>query len=1028
MPSAPLLHLHLFGPFSASLDDGSPVSFPTDKVRALVAFLALETDRAHDRHSLAALLWPEWPDDVALNNVRKTLHRLREAVAKADPALAERLLAADRRTVAMRPDALDLDASAFEADLAAVAAHSHVSLAACPSCLERLSMAVNAYRADLLDGFALPDAPAFDEWLALRREALHQRQMGALLRLAEAYLVRGEPMAAAELAQRCLAFDPWSDAACRQAVQALSLAGLRSEALALFDRFEQLLADELGILPEPDTLALVERVRAGADLAPAAPRRVELHHFPPTYSPFTGREAELVQLSELLAEPGTRLVSLVGPGGVGKSRLAVEAMRRHTGEPADAYFVALADVTDAAHVPEAVAVSLDLTFRERADPRSQLLDHLAGRACWLVLDNFEQLSDATGLLAEILDAAPEVRLLVTSRHALHLRAERLVRLEGLACPDEAGTVTADLETPAVRMFLHAAEHFEPGRSHQPDEVADVSRLCRLVEGLPLAIEIAAAMRRSQSCAAIADAIGANLNRLASPFHDSPERQRSMLAVLDYSWALLSPVERLAWVGAAVFHSPFTPDAAVDIIGTSSAVLTALVDKSLLRQAAGGRLTLHALSRRFAGDQRSQLGGQSGWAKDLDRRHATWFLGQLAAAEPDLFGSTPHLAVRQLLPDMDDLRAAWSWATEPSSPDLLSTSLASLRRLLSLAGLFQAGAELFATAAERCVASLPMSPAAGDPTVGIAGRLLTATAYFLSRTGDGEGARNAAERAVELCDLAGSPGEAALARGELASLLLLAGEPDACRALLDAALSLAALDPSSRAQPEILSQLGECCLRTGQPQAAVDYQRAALALREAAGDRVGIARAHGALAVSLGNSGDLDAALSENLAALADFQAMGLSGPSAVFLGNRGYMLSVLGRDDEALEFGQQALALDEAQGHRLGMARHLSNMARVYRRQERWAEALTALDRALELLAAQGAMSFHDSLLTDRAEALLGLGRLAEARATNDLGLARMRAAGVPDHIADGEALAERIAAAYAASPEIVAGEPAEPV
>lgn len=1011
MPPTRLL-LHLFGPFAAHVDEGTAVTFPTDKVRALVAYLALDADRAHHRHSLAALLWPEWPDKVALNNLRKSLHRVREAVGRANPALAERLLAADRQTVRLQANALDLDVASFEADLAAVAAHAHDGLATCPTCIERLATAVDRYRADLLDGFALPDAPAFDEWLALRREALRQQQVGALLRLAEAYLARGEAEAAVEPALRCLGLDPWSDAACRRAMLAQAQAGRRSEALALYDRFEQLLAKDLGIAPEPDTLALVEQLRAGLDLAMPAPRGVQLHGFPSTYTPFTGREPELLRLTELLAEPATRLVSLVGPGGVGKTRLAVEAMRRRTGASADAYFVPLADISDAAQVPEAIAVSLGLTFRERADPRTQLLDHLAGRACWLVLDNLEQLTEATDLLAEILAAAPDLRLLVTSRHALNLRAERLLRLEGLPYPESAGAVTTDLETPAVRMFLHAVEHFEPGRSHQPPEVADISRLCRLVEGLPLAIEIAAALRRSQSCSALADAIEANLSHLASPFHDTPERQRSLEAVLDYSWALLSPAERLAWVGAAVFHGPFTVPAARAIIGTSEGVLAALVDKSLLRRAEGERLTLHALSRRYAADQGASLAGQSGWASDLDRRHAAHYLGQVAAAEPELFGRTPHLALRGLLPDLDDIRAAWTWATDPPALELLSASLTALQRLLGLAGLFQVGAELFSAAAERCTAALGPTPARGDATAILAGRLLTAAAYFRSRRGAGAGARRAAEEAVAICDAVGPPEDAALARCELAALLLLAGEPDACRALLDEALSQAVAGPTPRAQAEVLGQLGTYCLRTGQAQAAVDHQRQALALREKAGDRVGIARAHGELAVSLATCGDLEPALDENAAALADFEAMGLTGPGAVFLGNRGFMLYQLGRDDESLAYGQQALALDEAQGYRLGMARHLSNIARVYRRQARWSEALAALDRALALLAAQGAMSFHDSLLTDRAEALLGLGRLAEARATNDEGLARMRAAGALEHVAEGEALAERIARA----------------
>ena len=414
---AKTLRLELLGGLRVTLDGTPVVGFISSPVPALLCYLAI-TGIPQFRPALAALLWSDLPEVDAATNLRQVLVNLRHLL---DPYLL-----VTRQTVAFNRDrAYWLDVEHFEAHLAAGFATGD---------LQRLRAAVTLYRGDFLQGFAVRDAPAFDEWALAEQQRLRERTLHALHVLAVQHTGRGEYAAGIDYTTRLLALDPWREEAHRQLMVLLARSGQRHAALAQYATCRRVLQEELGVEPAEETTALYKRIQA----AGAASR----HNLPPQPTPLVGRHEELPEIARRLADPACRLVTIVGPGGTGKTRLALQAAAEAVETFLDGiYFVPLAAVSSAESLVSTLAGVLKSPFASGVDPRLQLLNYLRERELLLVLDNFEHLIEAgAGLLIDILQQAPEVKLLVTSRERLTLQEEWLFELEGLtfrACaPDE----------------------------------------------------------------------------------------------------------------------------------------------------------------------------------------------------------------------------------------------------------------------------------------------------------------------------------------------------------------------------------------------------------------------------------------------------------------------------------------------------------------------------------------------------------------------------------------------------------------
>jgi predicted ATPase/DNA-binding SARP family transcriptional activator len=688
------LSLALLGPLQVMLDGAPITTFESDKVRALLAYLAIEADRPHRRDALAGLLWPDRPERAAHLNLNQALANLRGAIG--DRTATPPFLSITRETVQFnRASDYELDVEAFSARLAACKEHLHRHVATCKSCIQRLQQAADLYRGSFLAQFFLSDSAAFEEWALLKREWLHRRALHTLARLADYHERRGDCEQAQHYTWQQLELEPWREESHRQLMRVLALSGQRSAALEQYERCRRALADELGVEPAEETTALYENIRdtASAEMSPQRDETQHLQNFPAQPTALIGREAELAELGALLENPACRLITIVGPGGIGKTRLvlAVAAEQAETFTHGAA-FVPLQAISAAAFLAPAILSALDIPLQGQRGPGEQLLDHLRGKEQLLVLDNVEQLlapdqsgdGGAAKLLADLLQRAPGVTLLVTSRERLALQGEWLFDVSGLSYP--AGELADDLEGySAVQLFMQRAGQVRRQFALADGEARAVARICRLVEGLPLAIELAAAALRGRSCGAIAAAIETSLSALETTLRAVPERHRSIWATFEHSGRLLSDEERQVFPRLSVFRGGFTLEAAAALCGelkieneqlrkdfTGEAIfnsqspreypilnlLSALLDKSLLRWDGTARYDMHELVRQYASEKLEEAGETA----ELRNRHAAYFLALAEQAEPELWGGADQISWNHRLQmEHDNLRAALQWS-------------------------------------------------------------------------------------------------------------------------------------------------------------------------------------------------------------------------------------------------------------------------------------------------------------------------------------------------------------------------------
>ncbi|RIK36995.1 MAG: hypothetical protein DCC55_25585 [Chloroflexi bacterium] len=419
------------------------------------------------------------------------------------------------------------------------------------------------------------------------------------------------------------------------------------------------------------------------------PPTVPPHNLPRQLTPLVGRSNELASICTQMADPLCSLLTLTGPGGIGKTRLAVEAATaivRGTvpavqAEPAPAfadgvYLVNLQPLTTADLLAPTIADVLGLHRSGMEEAAEQLVRYLADKQLLLVLDNFEQLLPAgADLLEQLLVAAPGLKLLVTSRETLNLREEWIYPLKGLPYPkpgstrvDEPAALARQLEqSAAVQLFVERARRVRWYLSLE-QEGADILAICQLVEGSPLAIELAAAWTRSMRCAQIAEEIQRNLDFLSTNLRNVPERHRSMQAVFAQSWRLLTQTEQTVFKRLSIFSGGFTRQAAEQIAGASLVTLSTLVDKSLLRWDAEGLYQIHELLRQFGEEQLEQTPEE---AQSVHNAHCDYYSRRFQGLEDSLYGPYRRQLIAEIAAEFENVRQAWNWAVEMGNATVIS---------------------------------------------------------------------------------------------------------------------------------------------------------------------------------------------------------------------------------------------------------------------------------------------------------------------------------------------------------------------
>jgi predicted ATPase/DNA-binding SARP family transcriptional activator len=674
--------------------NGQPRSIAERKATALLAYLAVMGE-AQMRDTLAALLWPEHDAQRARANLRYTLWLLKTA-------LGAEWFVTERESLGLHTKAaVWVDVTEFQ-----TLVRNEPALAEDAAIL-RLEKAVELYRGDFLAGFTLADAPEFDDWQFRLGERLRGQLAAALEKLVYYYESRDAWPSALDYARRWLALDPLHEPVHRHLMRLYTAGGQRSVALRQYVECVRLLKSELDVAPEAETTSLYEMIRtrrypagegetAKSAAQPSGTRDGELlrpaaqpgpFKVPAASTSFVGRKKELAQIADRFADPAARLVTIVGLGGMGKSRLAVEAAAAMGDRFADGlWFVALAPVASAGLIPSTLATALEIPIQGAADLEAHIMRYLGDKELLLILDNLEHLLDGTAFIERLLESAPAVKVLATSRVRLRLESEWLLPLDGLTVPasTEISTLTP-AEYAAVDLFVQRARRLVPDFALTTSTAAEVVRICQLVGGMPLAIELAAAWLRSVPLAEIAGEIQANLDFLAASMRTDSQRHRDMRAVFDHSWRLLDERERQTLMRISVFRGGFTRQAAVEVTGATLHILSGLVDSSWLQLDPQGRYEIHELARQYAEEK---LEAEAATATHARATHSAYYAAladRIGVYEGEVSGHIGKL--NTLLLELDNIWAGWQWEAANRNFDQIGKYVPSLAWLADAYGLY-----------------------------------------------------------------------------------------------------------------------------------------------------------------------------------------------------------------------------------------------------------------------------------------------------------------------------------------------------
>lgn len=1003
------LEVRLFGRLLIQRNGELVTKLVSRKTGALVVYLARNL-QPQAREVLASLLWDARDQTQAAGNLRVALSSIRDELGE--------LVLSNRQIVEINPTAeVWVDANVLEERLSFLTKRTSSQKSLSPAEVLGLEQGLALYQGEFLAGFSPRDADLFDGWVRQERERFQILVQEGLDALVTHYLSVGQYTAGIEWAQRWLQIDSLNENALRQLLRLLGSNGQRNLAIQQFSDFQRRMIDELGVDPSPETLALYERLldteldlrQSVATLPAPAPPAIDLrppllHNLPSALLTIVGREQELDQIEDRLLGPACRLLTLIGIGGIGKTRLALEAAQRLLHLPgartlfADGiYFVRLERIFQGELLPSIIAEALNFQFHGRSEPSDQLLAYLRNKQLLLVMDNFEHLVDQSDLVLDILQQAPQVKVLATSRERLNFAGEWLIDVYGLpywspATPAAgplslpAMQTTDPLSSPAAQFFVRCATAGQPGFT-PASQLAAIAELCQLLDGSPLGLLLAAAAVRTHSCQQIVAEIKRNLDFLAVQMRNLPERHRTLRAVFDHSWALLTPAEQQALPRLAIFAEGFTVEAASQITGVTPQLLQNLAEKSLLQH--GGipvELTVtswksgYKFHRTLYPFVLEKLQADPALFTELRQRHCLYFANFVATQAAAFKGIGAVQATAALALELENIRASWFYAANHLLLDCLAQSLEGLAQFYLVRGPLSEGqTALQAASAEirrHFADQLPTAPQAQR----LLGHLTAEVAHFYNELGLFAEAVAAAQEALALALPDDSENQARAYLRWGAALHLQAQYADA-QAVLERALQLAPLNqlPSLNAQARLW--LGKSLMYQGNYPAGRHQVEQAVVIYQQLDNLYNELDANNSLAMVDFFSGDYSAAKATYERCLASARSLQDERSLGRALNNLGALSSHLGEYAQAQAYYQEALALKRAIGDRPIVGLILANLSLLTNRMNEYQLALQYSREALTLSQELGERDTQAYAYFCMGQAFSSLGDLAAAAA-----------------------------------------------
>jgi len=658
------LQLKVLGTFEVSWQNKPIAYFRIDKIRALLVYLCLESNRPHRRETLATFFWSDKDSKAGRHNLRQSLYRIKQTLNQCRQGLGDKFLHVTRQEVRSSPQMIRVDALSFMESLQSKDNFWKDTFIQNDSDLKYLEKCAENYKGDFLENFDLSGEPLFSEWVQNWRLTLHKQACLLFEKLAQSFQEKRNLQKANQWLTRWLIAEPWNERAHRQKMRVLAQSGQRSAALAQYHDLVTILLEEFQADPTDETEDLYQQIHCEeVQVEIKSSSQNSLHHLPYQDTPFVGREKILELLYNDLCKQNTRLLTLLGMGGAGKTRVLVELANRiaRSNHPFShgIYFIPLASLSSPQQVPSTLAQQLNLPIQAINHEKKQLIDFLKERKVLLLWDNFEHVSMAKEFLQDILHSAPHVQMIVSSRSALNMKAEHRRPLNGL------------LPHNAQKLFVQCANRVQPDFGDTSEHPL-IEQICTKVEGFPLAIELAASWVRVMDCHSILEELQ-DSQCLHNEWTAFPERQKSIFTIFEHTCSMLNQAEYQALVWMSLFEGGFTPQAARHVGMLSIQTLEKLVDKALLHRNAKNRYKIHSLLKQFISPKRQELEGEA----TVKQRYFVFFLKLLAQQESHFLGKAVAKAMQTVQDELANIRIAWHLAIESSAFELLLSSSESL---------------------------------------------------------------------------------------------------------------------------------------------------------------------------------------------------------------------------------------------------------------------------------------------------------------------------------------------------------------
>ncbi len=904
-----MLEIRLLGRYGVS-SDGSPIQIRSRPARTLLAYLVLTLGTQHPRERLAGLLWPDSTEANARKNLRQALWRLRKSIGEGH-------LLADVESVAFDSN------STFWLDVAALEHPGE----------EDLEAVAATYEGELLPGF-------YEDWVLLERDrlaAVFERRMERLM----ADLQRQERWdEARDWAERWIAQGQIPEAAYRALMLSHAASGELPKVEADYQRCVEALQQELGVEPSNETRALYASLMAGEvplgrpSMEPPGLPPARRPHLPAQPTTFIGREAELAEARQLLGD--ARLLTLTGPGGIGKTRLALKLAEDLQEQFADgAYFVNLAAIDRASDLTQLVADAIAFPLSSDDVPDEQLLRYLRSKRLLLVMDNFEHVLDGAPLVSKILQTSSEVKVLATSREKLELQGEASLGVRGMSFPETTKANDARNHD-AIELFNRSARRVLPSFDPDAGMLEHVHHICQLVQGMPLGIELAAAWLNTLTLDEIESELRHSLDILSTEMRDVPQRHRNIRAAFDHSWSLASPAEHEAFTRLSVFRGGFTRDAAQEVAGATLELLASLVGKSFLRHdPETGRFEIHELMRQYGAEKLDADPAESRKAHDA---HASYYAGLMNSRWDHLRDSRQLAALEEIDADIENVRTAWRYASRQVDLPRMWQFVQAMRLVYFIRGWNYAGMELFAEAV-----SVTQAASDGAELEALHALAQAHQGFFMAWLGLAEQGIELARQAAEVLRRLDRPEELSQALSTIVLCAQYLGLHTEHEQSVDELLQISEdrQDRWLEAYSLFLRSLSR--LQRGDFQGAGQSAQRSLQISEDLGDLVTSLYAQSALGAVAQTTGDYEQARARYSASRQMAEQLGLRWAIENNSKYLGHVALAQGEIDEAETHLHRSLRI----ANEIGLGRDLMNLlydfARVWVKQDRREEAIELL-------------------------------------------------------------------------------------